>query len=177
MSPISEHVCRAECKDPNRQVHFGEERAPPRGAQKQLRDHLDHPHLKSQSPKLGDCISALLWNIKEFFFFFLMHYQYMRLINLYLQSWILNAWSRAHTVGYSEKSTCIRGGYRLRSTYSCLAVMEMADPWLCLVSSLCCSRWSRIDCGANGALRGALANAPWLEGMVLLFSCSDLCPL
>lgn len=134
---------------------------------------------KASQPNYETAFQNLLSSIKELFYgnFLKMHYKYMELINLYLQSWTLNPWSRADTVGYSEKSICIRGGYRLRSTYSCLAVMEMAHPWLCLVSSLCCWRWSRIDCGANGPLHGAPANAPWLEGMVLLFFCSDLCPL
>lgn len=134
LSPMSEHVCRAECTDPHRQVHFVEERAPPRGAQKQLHDPLDRPHLKSQSAKLR----ALLWSLKDHLMSVNMHYQHMQLINLYLQYWTLNPWARADTVGYLEESTCIRTGYGLKSTYSCLVVMEKADPWLCLASSLCC---------------------------------------
>lgn len=99
----------------------------------------------------------------------------MQLIAVCLQSWTLNPWSKADLD--VEEAPCIGGGYCLRSTYSCLAVMEMGDPWLGPGSSLCCWRWSRIDCAANGPLRGVPGNAPWLEGMGPLFSCSDLCPL
>lgn len=67
LSPVSEHVCRAECTDPNRRVHFVEERAPPKGAQKQLPDPLDRRRLKSQSAKLRGCISALLWSLRDLF--------------------------------------------------------------------------------------------------------------
>lgn len=74
LSPIFEHACRAECKDPNRQVHFGEERAPPRGGQKQLRDHQDHPHLKkpfSQVRRLY--LSLVLKHKRAFFGYFFKH--------------------------------------------------------------------------------------------------------
>lgn len=52
----------------------------------------------------------------------------------------------------------------------------MAGSWLCLVSILCCSRWSRSDCGGSGPPRGAQGNALWEEGTGLPFSWSGLCP-
>lgn len=71
----------------------------------------------------------------------------------------------------------IRGGETLSSTYSCLAVWEMADSWLCQVSSLCCWHWSRSDCGGSGPPHGGQGSALWLVGTGLPFSCSGLCPL
>lgn len=64
----------------------------------------------------------------------------------------------------------------LSSTYSCLAVRETADSWLCLASSLCCWRWSRSDCVGSEQPPGVLGNALWVEGKGPPFSCSGLCP-
>lgn len=60
-------------------------------------------------------------------------------------------------------------------TYSCL-VRETAGSSLCLVSSLCCSRWSRSDCEGNAPPRGGQGSALLGEGTGLPFSCMDLCP-
>lgn len=70
----------------------------------------------------------------------------------------------------------IRGVATLSSTYSCLAVRDTAGPWLCLVSSPCCWRLSRSDCGGSGPPRGAQGSVLWEEGTGLPFSCSGLCP-
>lgn len=78
--------------------------------------------------------------------------------------------------GHKWVPRCIRGRDTLSSTYSCLAVREMAGSWLCLVSSPCCWRWSRSDCGGSGPPRGARGTALWAEGTGLPFFCSGLCP-